>query len=129
MSAVQKFRLSGIGVYNQLVFTYYNSRRFEAAALRQKLRLIGVSPYYTFNTKGKKRPTVIVCLLPASCRSSRRRRGCCRARCVPMKLSSMFQDWGKNYLRAAQNRDIIAILPNGRRVYEFHPWEKKTCPG
>jgi lysine 2,3-aminomutase len=32
---------------------------------------------------------------------------------------------GKNYLRASQNRDVISILPDGRRVYEFHPWEKK----
>ena len=23
------------------------------------------------------------------------------------------------------NHDIISILPDGRRVYEFHPWEKK----
>ena len=34
---------------------------------------------------------------------------------------------GKNYLRAAQDRDVIAILPNGRRVCEFHPWEKKLA--
>jgi lysine 2,3-aminomutase len=34
---------------------------------------------------------------------------------------------GKNYLRAAQDRDFIAILPNGRRVCEFHPWEKKLA--
>ena len=32
---------------------------------------------------------------------------------------------GKNYLRAGQNRDLVTILPDGRRVYEFHPWEKK----
>jgi len=32
---------------------------------------------------------------------------------------------GKNYLRAVQHHDIISILPDGRRVYEFHPWEKK----
>lgn len=32
---------------------------------------------------------------------------------------------GKNYLRAGQHHDIISILPDGRRVYEFHPWEKK----
>ena len=32
---------------------------------------------------------------------------------------------GKNYLRAAQHRDLIGILPDGRRMYEFHPWEKK----
>ena len=53
MAAVQKFRMFGIPVYNQLVFTFFNSRRFETAALRQQLRLIGVTPYYTFNTKGK----------------------------------------------------------------------------
>jgi hypothetical protein len=34
---------------------------------------------------------------------------------------------GKNYLLAAQDRDVIAILPNGRRVCEFHPWEKKLA--
>ena len=34
---------------------------------------------------------------------------------------------GKNYLRAAQDRDVIAILPNGRRVCEFHHWEKKLA--
>jgi lysine 2,3-aminomutase len=32
---------------------------------------------------------------------------------------------GKNYLRAWQHHDLISILPDGRRVYEFHPWEKK----
>ena len=32
---------------------------------------------------------------------------------------------GKNYLRAVQHRDVISLLPDGRRVYEFHPWEKK----
>ena len=53
MQAVQKFRRYGMEVYNQMVFTYFNSRKFEASLLRQKLRLIGVTPYYTFNTKGK----------------------------------------------------------------------------
>ena len=53
MNAVQKFVRNGIKVYNQLVYTRYNSRKFEAAALRLKLCLIGVTPYYTFNTKGK----------------------------------------------------------------------------
>jgi lysine 2,3-aminomutase len=32
---------------------------------------------------------------------------------------------GKNYLRANQHHDVISILPDGRRVFEFHPWEKK----
>jgi lysine 2,3-aminomutase len=31
---------------------------------------------------------------------------------------------GKNYLRARQHRDLITVLPDGARVYEFHPWEK-----
>jgi lysine 2,3-aminomutase len=40
-------------VYNQQVFTFANSRRFETAALRIVLKKIGVDPYYTFNMKGK----------------------------------------------------------------------------
>jgi len=35
---------------------------------------------------------------------------------------------GKNYLRAVQHRDLISILPDGARVYEFHPWEKNIVP-
>ena len=31
---------------------------------------------------------------------------------------------GKNYLRASIHRDLISILPDGARLYEFHPWEK-----
>ena len=53
MEAVQKFRMKGMSVYNQAVFTVENSRRFELVALRRALRLVGVDPYYTFNTKGK----------------------------------------------------------------------------
>ncbi|TKB28353.1 KamA family radical SAM protein [Desulfopila sp. IMCC35006] len=127
MRAVQKFRLSGIGVYNQLVFTYYNSRRFEAAALRQKLRLIGVTPYYTFNTKGKKETdsyrVPIARLLQEQQEEARLLPGTVRTDEIVFNVPRL----GKNYLRAAQNRDIIAILPDGRRVYEFHPWEKKLA--
>ena len=53
MQAVQKIRLKGMSAYNQAVFTVENSRRFELVALRRHLRLIGVDPYYSFNTKGK----------------------------------------------------------------------------
>ena len=35
---------------------------------------------------------------------------------------------GKNYMRAPQHRDLLAIMPDGARVYEFHPWEKKIAP-
>ena len=53
LKAVRRFRTNGISVYNQQVYTFYNSRRFEAVALRRLLRLIGVDPYYLFNMKGK----------------------------------------------------------------------------
>ena len=33
----------------------------------------------------------------------------------------------KNDLRTAQGRDVIAIVPNGRRVCECHPREKKPA--
>ena len=29
------------------------------------------------------------------------------------------------YLRGIQHHMVIMILPDGRRVYEFHPWEKR----
>ena len=40
-------------VYNQQVYTFFVSRRFEAAQLRLLLRRIGIDPYYTFAPKGK----------------------------------------------------------------------------
>lgn len=127
MRAVQKFRQFGIGVYNQLVFTYYNSRRFETASLRQKLRLIGVTPYYTFNTKGKAETDLyrvpIARLLQEQHEEARLLPGMVRTDEIVFNVPLL----GKNYLRAAQNRDVISILPDGRRVYEFHPWEKKLA--
>jgi lysine 2,3-aminomutase len=35
---------------------------------------------------------------------------------------------GKNYLRSAKDRRMVMILPDGSRVYEFHPWEKNIEP-
>jgi len=127
MQAVQRFRRAGIDVYNQLVYTYYNSKKFEAVVLRQKLRLIGVSPYYTFNTKGKEetdRYRVPICrLLQEQHEEARLMPGTVRTDEIVFNVPKL----GKNYLRAAQNRDLISILPNGQRVYEFHPWEKKLA--
>lgn len=125
MEGVQKFRRFGISVYNQMVYTFYNSRKFEAVALRNKLRLIGVSPYYTFNTKGKEETDeyrVPIARLPQEQKEE--------ARLVPGSVrtdETVFNvpGLGKNYLRADEQHDVISILPNGRRVYEFHPWEKK----
>jgi lysine 2,3-aminomutase len=125
MQAIQKFRQSGIEVYNQLVYTFYNSRKFEAAALRDQLRLIGVTPYYTFNTKGKEETddfrVPVARLLQEQKEEARLMPGSVRTDEVVFNVPGL----GKNYLRATQHHDVISILPDGRRVYEFHPWEKK----
>jgi len=125
LDAVQKFRRYGMEVYNQLVFTFFNSRRFEAAFLRRKLRLAGVTPYYTFNTKGKEETDAyrvpIARLLQEQQEESRLLPGSVRTDEIVFNVPGL----GKNYLRARQHHDIISILPDGRRVYEFHPWEKK----
>jgi lysine 2,3-aminomutase len=125
MEAVQKFRRSGMEVYNQLVFTYFNSRKFEAAALRQKLRLIGVTPYYTFNTKGKEETNdfrvPIARLMQEQKEEARLLPGTVRTDEIVFNVPGL----GKNYLKANQHHDVISILPDGKRVYEFHPWEKK----
>ncbi len=124
MEAVQKFRHAGISVYNQLVYTFFNSRKYEASYLRNKLRLIGVTPYYTFNTKGKEETNdfrvPLARLLQEQAEGARLFPGTVRTDEVVFNVPRL----GKNYLRAAQHRDLISILPDGRRVYEFHPWEK-----
>ncbi|QTA86917.1 KamA family radical SAM protein [Desulfonema magnum] len=125
MEAVQKFRKYGIEVYNQLVYTFYNSRKFEACLLRHKLRLIGVTPYYTFNTKGKEETdnyrVPIARLIQEQHEEARLMPGTVRTDEIVFNVPRL----GKNYLRASQHHDVISILPDGRRVYEFHPWEKK----
>ena len=125
MEAVQKFRRYGMEVYNQLVYTFYNSRKFEAAFLRHKLRLIGITPYYTFNTKGKEETddyrVPIARLLQEQKEEARLMPGPVRTDEVVFNVPGL----GKNYMRAIQHHDVISILPDGRRVYEFHPWEKK----
>ena len=127
MAAVQKFRLFGVSVYNQLVYTFFNSRKFEASALRQQLRLIGVTPYYTFNTKGKDETdnyrVPIARLLQEQHEEARLLPGTVRTDEIVFNVPRL----GKNYLRASEHRDVISILPDGRRVYEFHPWEKKLA--
>lgn len=125
LNAVQKFRQKGMEIYNQLVYTFYNSRRFEAAALRLALRSIGVTPYYTFNTKGKDETyeyrVPIPRLLQEQQEEARLLPGTVRTDEIVFNVPKL----GKNYLRAGQHHDVISILPDGRRVYEFHPWEKK----
>lgn len=127
MEAVQKFRRQGMEIYNQLVYTFFNSRKFEVAALRQKLRLIGVTPYYTFNTKGKDETddfrVPIARLLQEQKEEARLLPGTVRTDKAVFNVPRL----GKNYLDASQHHNIISLLPDGRRVYEFHPWEKKLA--
>ena len=127
MNAVQKFKRSGMSVYNQAVFTVENSRRYELVALRRILRLIGVDPYYTFNTKGKKETqsyrVPLARLMQEVKEEARLTPGTVRTDEPVYNVPRL----GKNYIRAQQNHSLITILPNGSRVYEFHPWEKKLA--
>ena len=122
--AVQEFRRRGMSVYNQMVYTRENSRRFEAAALRRLLRLIGVDPYYTFNTKGKEETVdfrvPIARLLQEQKEEARLMPGLVRTDEAVFNVPGL----GKNYIRAIQHHRTIMVRLDGRRVYEFHPWEK-----
>lgn len=122
--AVQKLSSRGINLYNQLVYTTFNSRRFEAMALRRTLKLIGIDPYYTFSTKGKDE-TVDFRVPIARIQMERKEEarlfpGLLRSDAVVFNVPRL----GKNYLQHGQDNRVIAIGPDGRRVYEFLPWEK-----
>jgi len=124
LAAVERVRREGIPIYNQLVYTFYISRRLEAAALRRVLRLAGISPYYTFNTKGKEETkdyrVPVARLLQEQKEDARILPGMTRSDEAVFNVPGM----GKNYLRARQHRNMLAVLPTGERVYEYHPWEK-----
>ena len=124
MAAVDRLRMRGIPIYNQLVYTFFASRRFEAASLRRTLTRIGIDPYYTFNTKGKEETKVyrvpIARLLQEQKEEARLLPGLSRTDEAVYNVPGL----GKNYLRANVHRDLISILPDGSRLYEFHPWEK-----
>lgn len=124
VKAVESLRKRGIPVYNQLVFTFFASRRFEAAFLRRTLTRVGIDPYYTFNTKGKEETidyrVPIARLLQEQKEEARLLPGLSRTDEAVYNVPGL----GKNYLRANVHRDLISILPDGSRLYEFHPWEK-----
>ncbi len=124
ITAVERLRSKGIAVYNQLVFTFFVSRRFEAARLRMLLRRINIDPYYTFAPKGKEETSAyrvpIARLLQEQNEEARLLPGMRRTDEIVYNLPGI----GKNYLRAVQHRDVVSVLPDGARVYEFHPWEK-----
>lgn len=124
VAAVERIRRQGMTVYNQNVYTFFVSRRFEATLLRRQLRLVGIDPYYTFNTKGKEETAAyrvpIARLLQEQHEESRLMPGLARTDEAVFNLPRL----GKNHLRARQHRDLISIMPDGSRVYEWHSWEK-----
>jgi lysine 2,3-aminomutase len=128
MHAVQLFRKSGISVYNQQVFTIENSRRFETAKLRMDLKSIGIDPYYTFNLKGKEETSrymvPIARILQERKEEARLLPGLDRTDEPVFNVPRL----GKNQLYAGQDHRLVMILPDGSRVYEFHPWEKNITP-
>jgi lysine 2,3-aminomutase len=129
VTAVQRLRERGISSYNQLVYTFFISRRYEAAFLRRQLALIGIEPYYTFSTKGKEETieyrVPLARLLQEQKEEARLLPGLSRTDEAVYNVPGL----GKNYLRARQHRDLLAILSNGTRLYEFHPWEKNISGG
>jgi lysine 2,3-aminomutase len=122
--ACDRLRKRGIMIYNQQVFTFANSRRFESVALRIALKNIGIDPYYMFNMKGKSE--MIDYAVPVARILQERKE---EARIVPGIYRTDEPVFnvpflGKNHMRAWQDHELISILPGGERVYAFHPWEK-----
>jgi len=126
--AVGKMRRAGMSVYNQVVYTMENSRRFELVKLRLDLKAIGVDPYYTFNMKGKEETrrymVPIARILQERKEEARLLPGLDRTDEPVFNVPKL----GKNHLRAIQDHRLVMILPDGSRVYEFHPWEKNITP-
>jgi lysine 2,3-aminomutase len=124
--AVQRLRSRGIAVYNQAVFTSQNCRRFEMVALRQALRLIGVDPYYTFNAKGKEESVAyrvpIARLIQEQTEEARLSPGLDRSDEAVFNIPRL----GKNYLRNANDHQVIMVMPDGSRLYEFFPWDRHS---
>ena len=126
--AVWRLRKQGIAVYNQQVFTVETSRRFQSVATRIALRQAGIDPYYTFYTKGKDEHreylVPIARLLQERKEEARLLPGIYRTDEPVFNVPGL----GKSHLRAGQDRELIAIRADGRRVYLFHPWEKGIVP-
>ncbi len=123
LDAVSRLRYAGMSVYNQEVFTFYNSRRFQTSHLRRVLKRCGVDPYYCFNTKGKDETVdfrvPIARLLQEWTEEARLLPGLARTDAPVFNVPTL----GKSYLQSWQDHEIIMLLPDGRRVYRFYPWE------
>ncbi len=123
LDAVKKIKKAGLNIYNQQVFTYFNSFKYQTCFLRKNLKLSGIDPYYSFNTKGKEE-TVDFRVPIARIEQERKE----EARLLPGIVrtdESVFNvpKLGKSHLRSWQDHEIIMILKDGSRVYRFYPWE------
>ncbi len=127
IAAVTRVRKAGLSIYNQQVFTYYNSRRYETSALRRMLKLCGIDPYYSFNTKGKKE-TIDFRVPLARIQQERKEEG----RFLPGMVRTdepVFNvpKMGKSHLRSWQDHEVIMIKGTGERVYRFLPWQSRLA--
>ena len=127
-TAVHRLRQQGLYVYNQQVFTLHTSRRFQTVANRVAMKKAGVDPYYTFYPKGKEETsdytTPLARILQERKEEARLLPGSFRTDEPVFNVPRL----GKNHIRAWQDRELIAIRPDGRRVYRWHPWEKGITP-
>jgi lysine 2,3-aminomutase len=126
--AIHRLRRQGLYVYNQQVFTLHTSRRFQTVANRVAMKKIGVDPYYTFYPKGKEETSDYITPLARVLQERKE-----EARLLPGSFRTdepVFNvpRLGKNHVRAWQDRELIAIQPDGRRIYLWHPWEKGIAP-
>lgn len=127
LQVIGRIRRAGISIYNQLVYTYYNSRRFELCYMRRMLKLSGIDPYYTFNTKGKEE--TIDFRVPIARVEQERKE---EARLLPGLVRTdepVFNvpKLGKSHLRAWQDHEPVMITPAGERIYRFYPWESRIA--
>jgi len=124
VTAVDRLKRRGINVFNQQVYTFFTSRRFETAQLRMLMRRVGIDPYYTFVAKGKEETNAyrvpLARMLQEQKEEARLLPGIRRTDEVVYNVPRL----GKNHARAYQHRDLVGVLPDGSRVYKFHPWEK-----
>jgi len=123
VEAIRRLKEAGVNVYNQQVFTYYNSRKFETALLRKTIKIAGVDPYYSFSTKGKEE--TIDFRVPIARIEQERRE---EARLQPGLVRTddpVFNvpKLGKSNLRAWQDHEVIMVRLDGSRVYRFYSWE------
>ena len=123
--ACEKIKLVGMNIYNQQVFTFFNSKKYETCLLRKTLKIIGIDPYYTFNAKGKQETADF--RVPIARLEQERKE---EARLLPGIVRTdepVFNvpKIGKSPLGAWQDHEPLMITADGKRIYRFFPWESR----